>query len=552
MVGRHRNGGIGAAIATLALLAAASCTGSSPVQPRSRGGAPAARSIPELPSWCSSVQTALGPEPKAGGGRFGGFRCLSLPNFLVTGFYGPERNPERSDFVNGCFGGDENHAARLRMSVRPIGDIGFHYRAEQKLEAGGRLSLGFLGPWAPELRLDDANSDRVQIDVQLADAEVRVLSSVAEILAQKYADPEANGTQAALEECIAALCDGGGDDGPLVYTAKVLAAVPVVSVRSASSGQLRGGVMLARGLASFELAEKNAESGGFVLRAKEKLNVAALLEPALPAFERAAACQKVRATRARRELRSALRELGLRTLAGRSLDGVPDACAKLRSSLSAANGAFSANEESAILGSVEALESSAKQLSRAKPSADLCAARVLLEHVLTGPGEENRVHDVLIDVAQPLHRRLTDLANLHALPCAEPVWYRDADRDGFGDKKSSQRSSRPPPGHVANSLDCYDQNPEARPGQTRYFAQHRGDGSYDYDCDGKAGKQEEIVSGGCEEITLLGIPTHCWADVGWQGQVPECGQKARWLADCEVATLSCSVMKEDRRVQHCR
>jgi hypothetical protein len=518
--------------AALALALSGSC-GPAVQEPAPKLAASAKAAPPALPSWCSAVESTLGSAAT------GGFRCLSVPNFLVTGFYGPERNPERSDFVNGCFAGDAEAASRLRMAVRPVGDIGFRWQSEQKLSAGGKLDLGFLGPWAPELAIGSTTTERVKVEVALADAEVRVLSSVAEILAQKYGDPEGKTDQTALEACIDALCDAGGKDGALVYTAKVLAAVPVISVRAAEGSELSGGISVARGTASFQVAESSAKSGGFSLRAKEKLNVAALLEPALPAFERAAACRKVHAARARRELRAGLRELGLRTLAGRSLDAVPESCAKLRTLVSADGGAFTSNEEAAILGSVEAIESSAKQLALAKPNAELCAARVLLEGVLTG-------------VAQPLHRRLTELANSQALPCAEPAWYRDVDKDGYGDKKVSVRASKSPPGHVANSLDCYDANPDARPGQTRFFAQHRGDGSFDYDCDGKPSEAEQIVSGGCKEITLLGYPTHCWADVGWQGGVPACGRQGRWLASCEVQTLSCSAMSEERRTQHCR
>jgi hypothetical protein len=521
----------------------------------------AAREPPALPSWCGAVESALegSRAPGAGWGKhsagaFGGFHCLALPNFLVTGFYGPERNPERSDFVNGCFAGDEEAAARLRMSVRPVGELGFRYRAEQRLAAGGKLDLGFLGPWAPELVIRGASNDRVEVEVKLADAEVRVLSSVAEILAQKYADSDAAKAHGALEACIAALCDGESGEGPLVYTAKVLAAVPLIRVRQASGSELSGSIELARGLASFELSDKAGQSAGFSLRAKEKLNVAALIEPARPAFESARACRNLRATRARRELRSSLRELGLRTLAARSLDGVPQSSEQLRELVarSSADGAFTPNEEGALLGSLEAIEGSAKQLGAAKPTSELCAARVLLEGVLTGPSADNRLHDVLTEVAQPLHRRLTELANSHALPCAEPAWYRDGDKDGYGDKKIALRASKQPTGYVANSLDCYDANPDARPGQNRYFTQHRGDGSFDYDCDGSATPAEQIVSGGCKQITLLGYPTHCWADEGWQGSVPGCGQQGRWLDSCEVATLSCSLMKEKRPVQACR
>jgi hypothetical protein len=552
---------IGAAMALLAGLGSwASCGPAATSLPKA-DSARAARPGADLPSWCSAVEAALdGSSPgraergKQAPSAFGGFHCLALPNFLVTGFYGPERNPERSDFVNGCFGGDEEAAARLRMSVRPVGEIGFRYRAEHRLAAGGKLDLGFLGPWAPELSIKGASSDRVEIEVKLADAEVRVLSSVAEILAQKYADANGAQPQSALESCIAALCERDSDQGPLVYTAKVLAAVPLIHVSAAAGSDLSGKLDIARGLASFELAETGAKGASFSLRAKEKLNVAALIEPALPAFESARACRNLRATLARRELRSSLRELGLRTLGGRSLEDVPESCDKLRAlvSRSGADGAFTPNEEGALLGSLEAIEGSAKQLARAKPSSELCAARVLLEGVLTGPSADNRVHDVLTEVAQPLHRRLTELANSHALPCAEPVWYRDADKDGYGDKKSAQRASKQPAGHVANSLDCYDANPDARPGQNRYFTQHRGDGSFDYDCDGSATPAEQIVSGGCKQITLLGYPTHCWADEGWQGSVPGCGQQGRWLDSCEVATLSCSLMKEKRSLQACR
>src|SRR5690606_910611 len=40
--------------------------------------------------------------------------------------------------------------------------------------------------------------------------------------------------------------------------------------------------------------------------------------------------------------------------------------------------------------------------------------------------------------------------------------------------------------YVANSDDCYDDNSLTRPGQGGRFSEHRGDGSFDYDCDGQA------------------------------------------------------------------
>jgi len=38
---------------------------------------------------------------------------------------------------------------------------------------------------------------------------------------------------------------------------------------------------------------------------------------------------------------------------------------------------------------------------------------------------------------------------------------------------------------VTTSTDCYDSNANAKPGQTSFFSANRGDGSFDYDCDGK-------------------------------------------------------------------
>lgn len=74
-------------------------------------------------------------------------------------------------------------------------------------------------------------------------------------------------------------------------------------------------------------------------------------------------------------------------------------------------------------------------------------------------------------------------------PVSEPPrcatkFYRDADGDSFGDPATALASCSKPDGYVDNALDCYDANKLAYPGQKGRLAEHRGDGSFDYDCDG--------------------------------------------------------------------
>ncbi len=526
----------------ISLSTAAACSSGSARPPRR----PAAVDPPVVTqppvSWCGAVKAALGADTAH-------FECLSVPNFLVTGSYGTSDNPERSDFVNSCFGGSAELAGRVRLSARPAGDLAFEYRTERSVDASGGLDLGFLGPWAPRLELSSHAREQVAISVSLGDAEIRVLSSVAEILGQQYQQvgDEAS-LRDSLESCITSLCD---DDG-LVYTSKVLAAVPVIRVRFSNERTRSGGASILGGIAGFDVGDSKTEAGAVEIRAKEKLNVAALLDGTRAAFERAGTCGRVAAARARRHTIASLKEFGIQLLAGRELGKIPPAVAALRSVVTGPEHAFSQDEQMDILATLEAIESASRYLASDKPDKGLCETRGLIDHMLGGDGKDNRLHDVLSEVAQPIQRRLTRVANDHSLPCAEPVWYLDADRDGYGDHEHVIRSAAQPEGYVANALDCYDHNAAAHPGQTGYFTEQRGDGSFDYDCDGSAARKDEIVSAGCRSLTTFGYPTHCWADAGWQDRVPGCGHEGRWLAECDVSGFSCSVVREERRLERCR
>ena len=508
--------------------------------------APGTQTPVPLPRWCEAVDQALQ------GSAHEAFQCLPVPSFLVTGFFGPPANPERSDFLEACFAGDEEAAHRLRLAVRPVGNLSFKYATSRQMSTQGSLDLSFLGPWAPGLRAEHAAKQRVEVAVELADAEIRVLSSVGEILSQEYEGAREPKLRSSLERCIDNLCAQAQGEPGQVYTAKVLAAVPVIRVRFEKGARLDAAATLMGGATGFEVKRATEARGSFVIQAKDKLNVAALLEPARQALERGAACQAVRAHRARRSLTEGLQELGLRTVAERDLAKVPERAAELRQQLTRAGPAFSEHERRDSLASLEAMETAARQLQRKKPDAKTCQAQKLLSRVLSQNGEGNLLHAPLKDIAQPLYEKLTELANTHSLPCAQPLWYRDGDGDGYGDPKQAQRGPQQPKGYVANSLDCYDGNPQAYPGQTRAFAQHRGDGKYDYDCDGKSKPMARALSEGCRVITTFAIPTRCWADAGWQRAVPACGERGKWLAHCETSLLSCEASKEEERVQICR
>ena len=480
-----------------------------------------------------------------------GFRCLKVPNFLVTGFYGTQENPERSDFSNACFAGQALGAERLRMAVRPAGELRLALRSERRLSEGGRLDLGFLGPWAPRVAASTGSHESVEIAVELDDAEIRVLSSVAEILGQEYLQSEQQPeTARALEACLEALCRPAAKDGSLVYTAKVIAAVPVIRVRFGTART--NALSLGAASSAFELKQASSDGAAYDIRGKEKLNVAALLEPAQPAFERAATCSRLRDTQTRRRVVGELRQLGLRALAGRDLGSLASAASELRKNVGSSGQAFTDQEQGALLRCLEGLEGASRDSAAQPPTRALCGTRGLLDSVLTGPAENNRLRDVLTDVAQPLQRRLTELANEHALPCAEPVFFRDEDGDGYGNPRSSLRAPKQPAGYVANSLDCYDRSRDARPGQLKFFTRQRGDGSFDYDCDSAQSPQLASLSGGCKSITRFGIPTRCWAEAGWQKNVPSCGGEGRWFATCEKATLSCDELEPQIQQQACR
>jgi len=58
------------------------------------------------------------------------------------------------------------------------------------------------------------------------------------------------------------------------------------------------------------------------------------------------------------------------------------------------------------------------------------------------------------------------------------------------------------------NTDCYDSNANAKPGQTNYYTVNRGDGSFDYDCDG-SGTPPSVGPGQCAEAWASTYYTYC-------------------------------------------
>ena len=123
-------------------------------------------------------------------------------------------------------------------------------------------------------------------------------------------------------------------------------------------------------------------------------------------------------------------------------------------------------------------------------------------------------------------------------------WYKDGDADGFGDPDQRIWALWQPDGYAENNRDCYDGNKDVRPGQTSFFAEDRGDGSFDYDCNGES-ERELTQSGSCDNGT---------ANQGWEGAVPAPGQTGSWLVDCDrivhVLPPSIKIVRETvRKIQ---
>ena len=112
--------------------------------------------------------------------------------------------------------------------------------------------------------------------------------------------------------------------------------------------------------------------------------------------------------------------------------------------------------------------------------------------------------------------------------------FQDADADGCGSATVlfSTDLDCTDAGEAPSVTDCYDLNTNALPGQTSFFTEDRGDGSFDYNCSGAEEALYEAVYGGCA-WDLVYIACEC-NGAGWSGIAPSCGGTGNWTESCEA------------------
>jgi len=127
------------------------------------------------------------------------------------------------------------------------------------------------------------------------------------------------------------------------------------------------------------------------------------------------------------------------------------------------------------------------------------------------------------------------------------TYYADNDKDSYGHKTDKRCLCAAKAPHTAtNNRDCYDSNPSAKPGASGWFGVDRGDGSFDYNCDGSATRRWTATFDCWGGLWVCGVDRD-----GWDGGVPSCGVSRRWGTDCKGESWGCSA-KGSSRQQTCR
>ncbi len=126
------------------------------------------------------------------------------------------------------------------------------------------------------------------------------------------------------------------------------------------------------------------------------------------------------------------------------------------------------------------------------------------------------------------------------------TWYYDYDGDGYGSSSVSGSCLCSKSGYYTSSVatDCYDYSTAANPAATTWYSTNRGDGSYDYNCDGS---QSTYYS----STYSCGSWPGCSDGLGWRSSVPSCGATGSYVTNCYLDWFSCSV-DTSTYTQYCR
>jgi len=118
-----------------------------------------------------------------------------------------------------------------------------------------------------------------------------------------------------------------------------------------------------------------------------------------------------------------------------------------------------------------------------------------------------------------------------AIGCS--TYYYDWDGDSYGDNSNTAcQCASSVDYHATRGGDCYDFNGSASPQESAYHNTQRGDGSYDYNCDGVESVRY-TAQGSCSGWPL------CDTTAGWLGGTPSCGTQRSWLDSCSTDWTSC-------------
>jgi hypothetical protein len=146
----------------------------------------------------------------------------------------------------------------------------------------------------------------------------------------------------------------------------------------------------------------------------------------------------------------------------------------------------------------------------------------------------------------------------NAINCV--TFYRDYDNDGYGDATLTECwcSAGGSSGEfdATNGNDCYDGNSQANPQQTGWFDTHRGDGSFDYNCDLNETRLY-TTQGSCDSWYEPPYGDCTIDTAGWDGPVPACGASGYYIQDndsCSACGLCCEPAGStyNSRTQECR